>query len=259
MPRARGARAVRGGELLGDPRRADRVRAVRPRTRRVHRRHAVPPRPLRGGARRHVVSGRGRRPEPARPDQAAARAAGGRAVARRRQSGDPGRRARGGGDESRAARARPGRGSARISTSASRSSRSRCRRCASAPRTSRCWSRISAVAADRAEARSTFSSGAIELLRRYPFPGNVRELRNLVERLIIMTPGATIGAERCGRSCRRRRSPIRVRRGGRGGRVRAPADRSRFPREGGNMTEAASRLGLERSHLYKKLRKLGGG
>ena len=26
---------------------------------------------------------------------------------------------------------------------------------------------------------------------------------------------------------------------------------------GGNMTEAASRLGLERSHLYKKMKKLG--
>ena len=26
---------------------------------------------------------------------------------------------------------------------------------------------------------------------------------------------------------------------------------------GGNMTEAAGRLGLERSHLYKKMRKLG--
>jgi DNA-binding NtrC family response regulator len=28
--------------------------------------------------------------------------------------------------------------------------------------------------------------------------------------------------------------------------------------EGGNMTRAAARLGLERSHLYKKMKKLGG-
>jgi DNA-binding NtrC family response regulator len=27
--------------------------------------------------------------------------------------------------------------------------------------------------------------------------------------------------------------------------------------EGGNMTRAASRLGLERSHLYKKMKQLG--
>ena len=27
--------------------------------------------------------------------------------------------------------------------------------------------------------------------------------------------------------------------------------------EGGNMTRAAARLGLERSHLYKKMRQLG--
>jgi two-component system nitrogen regulation response regulator NtrX len=38
-----------------------------------------------------------------------------------------------------------------------------------------------------------FTVQAVDHLRRYPFPGNVRELRNLVERLIIMTQGETIG------------------------------------------------------------------
>ena len=41
----------------------------------------------------------------------------------------------------------------------------------------------------------TFSPGALDLLQRYSFPGNVRELRNLVERLWIMTRGASIGPE----------------------------------------------------------------
>src|SRR5262249_49366677 len=37
-----------------------------------------------------------------------------------------------------------------------------------------------------------FTSAAVELLRRHDFPGNVRELRNLVERLVIMNPGTRI-------------------------------------------------------------------
>src|SRR2546427_6785170 len=41
----------------------------------------------------------------------------------------------------------------------------------------------------------TFSPGAMDLLQHYGFPGNIRELRNLVERLWIMTRGATIGPE----------------------------------------------------------------
>ena len=33
---------------------------------------------------------------------------------------------------------------------------------------------------------------AMDLLQRYRWKGNIRELRNTVERLIIMTPGDTI-------------------------------------------------------------------
>ncbi|MFW6198111.1 MAG: sigma-54-dependent transcriptional regulator, partial [Myxococcota bacterium] len=38
----------------------------------------------------------------------------------------------------------------------------------------------------------SLSDGALELLRSYDYPGNVRELRNLVERLVILTPGDEI-------------------------------------------------------------------
>ena len=39
----------------------------------------------------------------------------------------------------------------------------------------------------------TFTAGALELLARQPFPGNVRELRNLVERILILSPVEEIG------------------------------------------------------------------
>lgn len=38
-----------------------------------------------------------------------------------------------------------------------------------------------------------FSAGALQVLAAHPFPGNVRELRNLVERLLILCPGDEIG------------------------------------------------------------------
>ena len=105
-----------------------------------------------------------------------------------------------------------------------------------------------------------FAPGALEALRRHPFPGNVRELRNLVERLVIMNPGAKIGAEQvravlpgAGSTWAAAAVPL----------VDAVRDFERvqieaaLAAEGGHMTRAAARLGLERSHLYKKMNQLG--
>jgi len=104
-----------------------------------------------------------------------------------------------------------------------------------------------------------FSPGALERLRRYSFPGNIRELRNLVERLVIMTPGPGIEAEHLDTVIPRTQFPAE-------GRTRLSDAVREFERrqieaallaEGGSMTRAAARLGLERSHLYKKMRALG--
>jgi transcriptional regulator with PAS, ATPase and Fis domain len=39
------------------------------------------------------------------------------------------------------------------------------------------------------------SPEAIELLRRYSWPGNVRQLRNFVERIVLLEKGTVLGAE----------------------------------------------------------------
>ncbi len=106
--------------------------------------------------------------------------------------------------------------------------------------------------------RKRFAAGAIDLLKRYPFPGNVRELRNLVERLIIMTPDPTVDADRVravlpqgqerGRKAKRLSDGVRD--------FEKQQIEAALASEG-TVTKAAARLGLERSHLYKKMKKLG--
>jgi two-component system nitrogen regulation response regulator NtrX len=102
-----------------------------------------------------------------------------------------------------------------------------------------------------------FTAGALEQLRRHPFPGNVRELRNLIERLLIMSPRGAIGSDEVRAVLPPVEPPVPARLG------EAVQDFERRQIEaalraaGGRMSEAATRLGLERSHLYKKMRKLG--
>ncbi len=60
-PEPAARQTFRAGQLRGDPGRADRVRAVRPREGQLHRRHAQAGGQIRGGARRHDFPRRDRR------------------------------------------------------------------------------------------------------------------------------------------------------------------------------------------------------
>jgi DNA-binding NtrC family response regulator len=106
--------------------------------------------------------------------------------------------------------------------------------------------------------------GAIGLLKAYPYPGNVRELRNLVERLVILTPDARISesqarallpieAESGSGSHFRPETPLRE--------MLDSVERELITRalefREGHVTKTAADLGLERSHFYKKMRALG--
>jgi two-component system nitrogen regulation response regulator NtrX len=104
---------------------------------------------------------------------------------------------------------------------------------------------------------------AIDALMRYSWPGNVRELRNLIERIVIMNPTIT-------RFERKHLPPLVYRDGGRraSGTEFASLHQARDAYERdyilkklddnhGNVSRTAEALGLERSHLYRKMKTLG--
>ena len=104
---------------------------------------------------------------------------------------------------------------------------------------------------------------AIEVLSRYAWPGNVRELRNVIERIVIMNP-TTVRFER------KHLPPLVHRDGSRRAagsefstlhQARAAYERDyilkKLDENHGNVSRTAEVLGLERSHLYRKMKTLG--
>jgi two-component system, NtrC family, nitrogen regulation response regulator NtrX len=103
---------------------------------------------------------------------------------------------------------------------------------------------------------------AVRALEQYPWPGNVRELRNLMERIVIMNPQPRIDARHIPLDRTRRAVFDRpMDRFGSLQEVREAAERDyilkKLEEAKGNVTRAADLLGLERSHLYRKMKALG--
>jgi two-component system nitrogen regulation response regulator NtrX len=103
---------------------------------------------------------------------------------------------------------------------------------------------------------------ALRVLEEYPWPGNVRELRNLMERIVIMNPQVRIDARHIPLDRARRAVFDRpMDRFGSLQEVREAAERDyilkKLEEAKGNVTRAAELLGLERSHLYRKMKALG--
>ncbi len=104
---------------------------------------------------------------------------------------------------------------------------------------------------------------AVETLMRYSWPGNVRELRNVIERIVIMNPTTT-------RFDRKHLPPLVHRDGSRRTtgaefstlhQARAAYEHDyilkKLDENHGNVSRTAEVLGLERSHLYRKMKTLG--
>ncbi|HSD21026.1 MAG TPA: sigma-54 dependent transcriptional regulator [Anaeromyxobacter sp.] len=104
---------------------------------------------------------------------------------------------------------------------------------------------------------------ALAALQTHDFPGNVRELRNLVERLAILCDGPEITADDVTAALPGGRRPRtdRFRAGASFHDLVEEAEREiilgALDAHADNVSETARDLGLERSHLYKKMRALG--
>ncbi|MHB1846642.1 MAG: sigma 54-interacting transcriptional regulator, partial [Deltaproteobacteria bacterium] len=111
------------------------------------------------------------------------------------------------------------------------------------------------------------SDEALALLARQPWPGNVRQLQNLVERLIILAEAAEVSATEVERELSRgpRAAPVTPAplEPGSLDTQRRAAEREAIERAlaeaKGNRTAAARLLGVSRRTLYNKLDELGVG
>ena len=105
-----------------------------------------------------------------------------------------------------------------------------------------------------------FSPAAYEMLSGYSWPGNIRELRNLVERMVVLTRSKVLDVKDI---------PAQVRESvGGSGEVRIDADITvdemekrmiiqALEKTGGNRTKAAEKLGISRRTLHRKLNQYG--
>ena len=125
------------------------------------------------------------------------------------------------------------------------------------------------VAAQNGWKEKIFSADAIDELRRYAWPGNIRELRNVVERLVLLAaedsitaadvrlvlpPSGSSGTEFTASG------GLPLGSGTLAARTEAYEREvllAEIKRQNFHMTNVAKVLGLERSHLYKKCQQLG--
>jgi DNA-binding NtrC family response regulator len=111
-----------------------------------------------------------------------------------------------------------------------------------------------------------FSVAAQNRLRNYPWPGNIRELKNLVHRMLILGGEEEISLEQIERELQAQTPtdeplvkqdllalPLRE--------AREQFERAYLQQQlilcNGKVGQLAKRVGMERTHLYRKLRSLG--
>jgi two-component system, NtrC family, nitrogen regulation response regulator NtrX len=108
-----------------------------------------------------------------------------------------------------------------------------------------------------------FSDAALSKLKTLDWSGNVRELRNIVERLVIMTPTTVVDADQIEPGAAKIK-------GGHGGlldiggtfqdfkdRAEAAFIKKLLDEHGWNVSRTAQALDIQRSHLYNKMKKFG--
>ena len=120
---------------------------------------------------------------------------------------------------------------------------------------------IRLFSAENGKRPKTVSVEGLAYFLSYDWPGNVRELRNMVERLVIMAPRDVIGPENLPPPLRPKEAPAgaeEVQREKTLKEAREAFERAYILAElrahDSNVTRTAEKLGIERSHLYRKLK-----
>ncbi len=111
-----------------------------------------------------------------------------------------------------------------------------------------------------------FSTGALNVLRNYHWPGNVRELKNLVQRILILNRGEEVNANEVEAALSDTISGAAKQFSASVFNTNLRDAREQFEksyleyhlqRVGGNVSELAQFAGMERTHLYRKLKTFG--
>ena len=128
------------------------------------------------------------------------------------------------------------------------------------------------TASTNARPPAEFAPDAVELLTKQPWPGNVRQLENMIERLVVLSDSHTISRSTIEREIERESVRERAARGsaapGVEGGTSSALDTQRreaereaildaLARSGNNRSLAARLLGVSRRTLYNKLEEMG--
>jgi len=111
--------------------------------------------------------------------------------------------------------------------------------------------------------RKRITEAALRKMQAMEWSGNVRELRNIVERFVIMTPGNTIDADQIepGAAGVKKEFNDLLSLGGTfqdfKDRAEAAFIKKQLDANGWNISRTAEALSIQRSHLYNKMKKFG--
>lgn len=118
---------------------------------------------------------------------------------------------------------------------------------------------LSQISEENNMKRKEISPEALQELTEYDYPGNIRELRNLIERLLIISRGTTIDVSEV-----QRVKPVQDSNVASDSLLYSQVEETErrliyktLEENRWHVSKAAKVLGLERSHLYKKMKRYG--